>query len=414
MNGFRGFEWFLALRYLRFHRGRTFVSAITLISVAGVAVGTAALVIALAVNAGFVEDARARIHSGSAHLVIQNRAEERFVNAEETMRELSAAEGVEAVANVLRTPGLLYFEGQQQTAFADVWGILPETHAAVILGGDPLDTFTPLNATTATGRTPILLGRNLAASLGVISGDLVRLLIPDVTLAPWGAQPRSVVFEVAGTYSSDHFQEDSQRAYVPLAAARKMLRAPDASSRIELRLASLDEIATTKEQLHQQLGLDWFVFDLMDQNREFLKALNTEKLVLSLAIGLIVIVAALNIVSMLILMVSDKTKEIGALTAIGATSPSIARIFMIQGLIIGGIGTVTGLFLGAGLATIFDRYRLFKLNPEVYYLTHLPFSVHLTDLLAIGAATMLISFLATLYPARRAAGLDPVDALRYE
>ncbi len=408
------FEGFLALRYLRFHRGRTFVSAITLISVLGVTVGTAALVVALATNAGFVEDARARIHSGSAHLVIQHRDDETFPGAEATISAMSQIDGVEVGAAVLRTAGMLIYEDSGRSAWADVWGIDPAGHAAVILGDPASDRFSKVEEPTESGRAAILLGINLAANLGVVPGDRVRLLVPEVTLAPWGPRPRSRVLEVVGTYASDHFQEDSQRAYVLLPVARSLLRAGQTSSRIELRVASLDRIDETKQRLEEAFGAEWFVFDLIDQNKDFMQALNTEKLVLALAVGLIVVVAALNIISMLILMVADKTKEIGTLTALGATPKSIARIFMLQGLAIGAVGAVTGLSLGWTLSTVFDRYELFQLNPDVYYLTHLPFSPHLSDLFWVGLATMLISFVATLYPAFKAAALDPVEAIRHE
>ena len=408
------FEGFLALRYLRFHRGRTFVSAITLISVIGVTVGTAALVIALATNAGFVEDARARIHSGSAHLVIQHRVDERFTAAASVIEEMQRVDGVASGASVLRTPGMLVYEDAGRTAYADVWGIDPARHGEVILGEADSERFAQLESATDSGRGAMLVGINLAANLGIVPGDRLRLLVPDITLAPWGARPYSRVFEVVGTYASDHFQEDSQRAYISLAAARSMLRAGETSSRIELRVDPLDRLDETKARLEEGFGADWFVFDLIDQNKDFMQALNTEKLVLALAVGLIVVVAALNIISMLILMVADKTKEIGTLTALGATPKSIARIFMLQGVAIGAVGAVTGLALGWTLATVFDRYELFKLNPDVYYLTHLPFSPHVSDLLWVGLATMLISFLATLYPAFKAAALDPVEAIRHE
>ena len=408
------FEGFLALRYLRFHRGRTFVSAITLISVIGVTVGTAALVIALATNAGFVEDARERIHSGSAHLVIQHRADERFAEAASVIENMRRIEGVSAGAAVLRTGGMLVYERTGSTEWVDVWGIEPAGHAAVILGDPDSERFARLAAETASGRSAIIVGINLAANLGVVPGDQVRLLVPDITLAPWGPRPRSRVFEVVGTYQSDHFQEDSQRAYVLLGAARSMLRAGETSSRIELRVDPLNRLDETKARLEEGFGADWFVFDLIDQNKDFLQALNTEKLVLALAVGLIVVVAALNIISMLILMVADKTKEIGTLAALGATPKSIARIFMLQGVAIGVVGAVSGLVLGWTLATLFERYELFKLDPDVYYLTHLPFSPHVSDLIWIGLATMSISFLATLYPAFKAASLDPVEAIRHE
>jgi lipoprotein-releasing system permease protein len=408
------FEGFLALRYLRFHRGRTFVSAITLISVIGVMVGTAALVIALATNAGFVEDARARIHSGSAHLVIQSRADERFTASAAVIEEMLLVEGIAAGASVLRSDGMLVYEGAGRPAYADTWGIDPSEHAQVILGDADSELFAQLHNPTESGRDAMLVGVNLAANLGVVPGDLVRLVVPEITLAAWGPTPRSRMFEVVGTYASDHFQEDSQRAYILLGAARRMLRAAEASSRIELRVDSLDRLDETKSRLAESFGADWFIFDLIDQNKDFMQALNTEKLVLALAVGLIVVVAALNIISMLILMVSDKTKEIGTLSALGATPRSIARIFMFQGLAIGAFGAGSGLALGWTLATLFDRYEVFKLNPDVYYLTHLPFSPHVSDLVWVGVATMLISFLATLYPAFKAAALDPVEAIRNE
>ena len=406
------FEGFLAVRYLRFHRGRTFVSAITLISVIGVTVGTAALVIALAINAGFVEDAHARIHSGSAHLVIQHRADERFADA--AIAEMERVEGVASGASVLQTPGMLVYEDRGRPAYADVWGIDPRGHSEVILGDPDSEVFAPLDDTTESGRSGILLGINLAANLGVVPGDRVRLVIPAITLTPMGVRPYSRVFEVVGTYASDHFQEDSQRAYIRLPAARSLLRAGETASRIELRVEPMERIAATKGLLEEQFGADWFVFDLIEQNQDFMKALNTEKLVLAFAVGLIVVVAALNIVSMLILMVADKTKEIGTLTALGATPRNIARVFMFQGVAIGSVGALTGLGLGWALATVFDRYELFPLDPDVYYLTHLPFSPNVGDLAWIGVATVLISFLATLYPALKAAGLDPVEALRHE
>jgi len=408
------FEGFLAVRYLRFHRGRTFVSAITLISVIGVTVGTAALVIALAINAGFVEDAHARIHSGSAHLVIQHRADERFADADAAIAEMERVEGVASGASVLQTPGMLVYEDRGRPAYADVWGIDPRGHSEVILGDPDSEVFAPLDDTTESGRSGILLGINLAANLGVVPGDRVRLVIPAITLTPMGVRPYSRVFEVVGTYASDHFQEDSQRAYIRLPAARSLLRAGETASRIELRVEPMERIAATKGLLEEQFGADWFVFDLIEQNQDFMKALNTEKLVLAFAVGLIVVVAALNIVSMLILMVADKTKEIGTLTALGATPRNIARVFMFQGVAIGSVGALTGLGLGWALATVFDRYELFPLDPDVYYLTHLPFSPNVGDLAWIGVATVLISFLATLYPALKAAGLDPVEALRHE
>lgn len=409
------YELFLALRYLRFHRGRTFLSIITLISIAGVAVGTAALVVALALNAGFVADVRERIHSGSAHLTVINVDDEMFEGADELIRRVEAVPGVRAAAAVVHTPAMLTTDGAASPGYAEILGIDPAAHAAVILNeGAKDDPFPDLDRPTASGRHAILLGVNLAGRLGVFEGDLVRVLVPSVTLSPWGPQPRSQVFEVTGTYRSDHFEEDSQRAYVDLEAARGLLHVPRRTSWVEVRLDDLRQLDGMKVRLREALGDGWLVVDLIEQNRDLLKALNTEKLALFLAIGLIVVVAALNIVSTLVLMVADKVKEIGTLSAMGARPPQIATVFLLQGFVIGAVGTAIGLSVGTALSLWLDRYRIIRLDPDVYYLTHLPFLPQPTDLAFVGTAALVVTLLATIYPATKAARLDPVEAIRHE
>jgi len=406
---------FIALRYLRFHRGRRFLSLITMISVAGVCVGTAALVIALALVAGFAEDVRERIHSGSAHLTVMSYEDSRFGGGEELARRVEQVPDIVAAAPVIFTPAMVVAEGQGSTGYAEIQGIEPVSHSRVVYGEEnPNSPFLLLDAPHSGRREGIVLGAELATQIGVIEGDLVRVVVPKVTLSPWGAGPRSTVFEVLGMFQSNHFEQDARRAYVHRRAAGRLLRMDDASNWIEVRVVDLRQLAAMKNRLRETLGQPWIVIDLIEQNREIFKALNTERILLFLAIGLIVIVASLNIVSTLILMVTDKVKEIGTLASMGARSKGIAAIFIFQGLVIGTTGTFAGLLLGTSVAYWLDRLRLLRLNPEVYYLTHVPFSLHANDILYVGLASLLISFLATIYPAFRASSLDPVEALRYE
>lgn len=410
------YEVRLAARYLRVHRGRTFLSVITLISIAGVAVGTAALVIALSLMTGFEEDMKSRIVRGSGDLQVLDAGAPTFGDAGSLCARVRSIPGVAAAAPVLYTPAMIMNETLGTPSYADVQGVDPAVQNDVVALGPP-GSKSPLAALAhpgEDGRPEIVLGADLANALGVAEGDTVRLLLPKVRLTPFSAFPRSVVCRVAGTFKTDAYPQDSQRAYIALATARKLLDAPDRASWIELRLDDRRDLAPMKTKLARALGSGYQVLDLLEQNRPLLKAFNTEKYFLFLAIVLIVVVASLNIVSTLVLMVNDKIREIGTLTAMGSKPASVAAVFMLQGTAIGVVGTAIGLAVGSASAWWLNAYRVMKLNPDVYYVDYVPFATRPGDLLAVGGAALLIAFAATLYPAWKAARLSPVEAIRHE
>lgn len=408
------YELYLALRYIRLRRGRLSLSVVTLISVAGVAVGTAAMVIALALMTGFHEDLRERVLGGGAHL---NLVDLRIGSTADDADVLARVEEVEHVAGagrVLRSETMLVHEGRSAVAPGEIYGVDPRRHQRVVdLGGDE-HPLAGLTRPTESGRAGIILGEDLAAAMGVVPGDLVRALVPKLRLTPFAPIPRSRVFEVVDTFVTGSYLKDSSHAYIGLDAFDKLLGGSTPHTWIEVRLERPRAMAETKTALSELMGEDWLIHDALEQNAEFLRALNTEKLALFLAIGLIAIVASLNIASTLILMVTDKVKEIGTLSALGARSRGIATVFVFQGMVIGLIGMVLGLAGGTAVSWVLDRFRLIPLSEEVYFLPYVPFRTTPGDVIFAAALALAVSLLATIYPAWRASRLDPVEAIRHE
>jgi lipoprotein-releasing system permease protein len=250
--------------------------------------------------------------------------------------------------------------------------------------------------------------------LAVHPGDLVRVLVPKVRLTPFTPIPKSLVLEVAGTVKTDAYPQDSQRAYLALDVARKLLDAPGRASWIELKLANSRAIPVMKGVVSRAMGSRFVILDLLEQNKEIFKAFETEKLFLFIAIALIVVVASLNIVSTLVLMVNDKVREIGTLTSMGARPAGIAAVFMLQGVMIGLTGTSLGLVMGSASAYWLDKYQVMKLDSEVYFISYVPFANRPGNVAIVGVSALVIAFCATIYPAWKAARLHPVEAIRHE
>ena len=411
------YELFIALRYLTAKRKQTFVSVISLISVLGVIVGVAALIIALALMTGFQQDIREKILGANAHLtVFGSWAGRPIQDPEEVMRKLRSVQGVVAASPVVLLKGLMVSDLNPGGTGVVLKGIrLSEERKVTDLAEKVASGDLSALSEAREGSIPaIALGKDLAGTLGVAPGDRVRVILPQLQMTPFLPVPRSRPFQVVALIDSGFYDYDSTRGYLELKEAQSMASLEGAATVVEARLANLSRIKAVEEEAQRLLGKDYFVNDLMAMNRTFFTALNLEKLLMSIAVGLIMVVAALIIITVLILMVMEKVRDIGALLALGMPPAGISRIFMAQGAIIGVFGTAVGCALGLGLCWWLDTYQIVKLPVEVYYIPYVPFKIRGLDVAGVCLISLAASFLATLYPSRQAGKLDPVEALRYE
>ena len=404
-------EVFVAFRYLLARRKQAFISLISLISILGVAVGVMALVIALALMTGLQGELRDRILGSTAHVYVWKVGGIDDYAAE--VEKLRAVEGVLGAGPAIQGQALI--TGPGADSFISFKGIDPalepgvtEIEAALITGS--LDGLAPASENDRPG---ILLGDVLARQLGVGMGETVGLVTPQGTLTPMGVLPRQHMVRVAGIYSLGLNEFDSQYGFMSLDLAAR-LTGKDLPDLIQLRLADLDGAPEVARRIPEELGIEYLTQDWTELNQSLFSALWLEKMAISITIGLIVLVAALNIVASLVLLVMEKSRDIAILKTMGTSSTRIMRIFMMQGLIIGGVGTAAGAAGGLLLCWILDRYRLVSLPMDVYQIAYVPFVVRPLDLAVVLVSATAICFLATLYPSRQASRLDPVQALRFE
>jgi lipoprotein-releasing system permease protein len=403
------FELHVALRYLLAKRKQAFISVISFISTLGVTVGVMALVIALALMTGLQQELRDRIVGSNPHIYVWNTRGIQDYHAEaDKLRQVPHVLGA---APAILGQGLISAAGETQPL--QIKGVDPELEQQV----------TNLKGAVISGsldalRTPegqpdgILLGKDLAAKLGVATGDDVSLTM-GVTLSPAGLLPRTRRLKVVGLFSLGLYEFDSSFGYLSLDVARRVL-GKDNVDLIQLRVDDIYAAPQIAESITRTLGSQYVTQDWADMNRSLFSALGLEKMAISLTIGLIVMVAALNIVASLILLVMEKHRDIAILKTMGASARSVTTIFMMQGLIIGIVGTTVGATAGYALSAVLTRYKLIRVPADVYQMSYVPFRVLPADFLFVVGGAILICFLATLYPSRQAAKLDPVQALRYE
>jgi lipoprotein-releasing system permease protein len=423
------YEFLISLRYLRARRKQVFVSIITFISIAGIFLGVAALIIVLAVMNGFETDLRTKILGVNSHVMVMDQSGAMH-NHPRVMAEVLQVPGVVAATPFLYSQAMLR-HGNNVTGIVLRGLSLADAEKVVNLGKFRAGGLADLadEGRQIPGLTPdqaslpgILIGRELSRNLGVILHQTVHVVSPFGIASPMGMVPRMKPFLVVGIFESGFYEYDASLAYVSLKSGQDFLNMGDAVTGIEMRVDDIyraDRIAKTVES---RLGFPYWGRHWMEMNKNLFAALRLEKRVMFIILSLIVLVAAFNIISALIMIVMEKNKDIAILKTMGATRRGIMKIFIYQGLIVGAIGTFLGCL--AGLAVAFNLEAIsrfvenlfgFKILPgDVYYLSELPSQVNFGDVGVIILGTLTISFLATIYPSWRASRLDPAEALRYE
>ena len=402
------FEFIVALRYLKAKRKQAVVSLITMISIIGVTAGVAALIIALAINAGFRQDLEDKLLGTQAHITLLKPTLEGISNYFEATARAEAVDGVAAAAPALFLQVLLTNSFQSSGAFMK--GIVPELEA------DRSEVFELLveGSLEDFGPGSILIGEQLAHLMGSFVGDDIRALVADTILTPSGPIPRTRFFKVVGIFKTGLYDFDAGYVYVPIEDAQRLAGTGDVASRIEIQIDDIDQSDTLGPEILAAVGQDLEFTDWKTQNQAIFEALKLERLVMFITIGLIVLVGALNIVVTLVMMVMEKTRDIAILVSMGATRENIRRVFVAQGVIIGVMGTVLGVIIGNTVSYFADAYQLVGLQADVYNIAYVPFKISIWDSAIVAVAAILISYAATIYPSRAASRLEPVEALRYE
>ena len=400
------FELLVAIRYLRAKRKQAAISVITFIAILGVGAGVAALVVAMAVSEGQRQDIRDRLIGAQAHLTVVGGAEQ-IPNYLEVTKQIEQVDGVVGAAP--HSEWQMAIRTNKLNAVT-VAGIIPdlEAHVSKLPQNIVRGQLSDLHGNT------IVIGKELAEQLGVEVGDSIELVSPILSGGAIVMQPNAIVFQVVAIYSIGLFEYDSHLVYIPFNLANYLGNAPDTATNIDVKVQDIDKSVEVGERIVKKLGPGFDFEDWRETHKTIFQALKLEQLGMAIAIGLIVFVAAGNIVATLTMMVLEKTRDIATLMAMGATLAQIRRIFMLQGIIIGAIGTAIGLVLGHVISYLVDNYKLIQLPRDVYSIDHLPLSAVFSDSLLIAIGALLISFIATLYPSAAAARLEPVEALRYE
>jgi lipoprotein-releasing system permease protein len=450
------FELFVATRYLRAKRRQAFIGVITAISVLGVAAGVASLIVALAVNNGFRQDLQARLLGSTSHISLLRVESDGMRDWRPLFEKLSKQPHVIATAPAIYEQVLISRGPRARGAVLK--GMLPQYERKVsdLLNSVTLGSATALDETTAADQDarvgtdafvrpagagprpptnttppqspddlagvqqrvaampPIILGKDMAEEIGATVSSVVLVTSPQGELTPFGMVPKYIRFRVAGIFNSGFFDYDSSWAFIRLSDAQQLFGLGDVISVIQFKIDDIYLAGQVAHSLEETAGHGFMATSWMEQNKPLFRALRLERVVTFITIGLIVFVAALNILISLIMMVMEKTKDIAVLMSLGTKKKQIRRVFIAQGVLIGVIGTVIGLVLGYAISWAGGHYHFISLSAEVYSIDYVPFAPRLVDGLIVALVSIGISFIATIYPSWSASRILPAEALRYE
>jgi lipoprotein-releasing system permease protein len=413
------FELFIASRYLRAKRRQAVIGVITAISVVGVMAGVASLVIALAINNGFRQDLQDRLLGSTAHVNLLRVQADGIRNWRELLERMQGQPHVVAAAPALYEQ-VLVSRGARATGMV-IKGVLPEYENKVseLLKDVKFGSAEALQASTAEDKEinnvpPIVLGKDAADDIGATVGSVVLVTSPQGELTPFGLVPKYIRFKVAGIFKSGFYDYDKSWGFIRLKDAQSLFGLGNVVSVLEFKVDDIYKAGQVGKELEEAAGRGFMSTNWMEQNKALFRALRLERVVTFITIGLIVFVAALNILISLIMMVMEKTRDIAVLMSMGTRTRQVRRIFIAQGMLIGVIGTAAGLILGFGLSWLGGHYHFLQLSAEVYSIDYVPFAPRVLDGVIVAAVALLISFVATMYPSWSASRIAPAEALRYE
>jgi lipoprotein-releasing system permease protein len=411
------FEIFISRRYFKSKPNQTIIALINLLSIIGVAIGVTALIVVIAVMAGFETDLKSRILGIEPHLVIEQPSAP-MAQYQNVIDTLAQTPEIIAAWPVIKLQAML--RSDARVAGATIKGIDPVSAGK----GLQIDSLKALSSKAGNDDpkdvlkstpvpSPIVLGRSLGRTLGLIKGDTVFIISPRGALAPIGFIPYMKKFRVVDFFETGMYEYDGSLAFINLQDAQSLAHIKSAAGAIEMRVTNMYQTKALGERLISRLGPAYRFQDWIKVNKNLFAALKLEKAGMFIALTLIILVATVSIVSSLVMMVTEKTKDIAIFRTMGATGGSIQKLFIYQGMLIGTIGTGIGVFLGTVLCLLQHKYQIVTLPGDVYYITALPVNLKLPDVAAVSISALVICFLSTLYPARQAAQLNPVEAIRY-